>query len=71
MGALYEVVPLLNSTFIGVEGVVANVTGKVLWLLAMATGKLAAVAITNFNPDKDPENRTLNIVQELIQVLET
>jgi hypothetical protein len=43
VGALYEVVPLLNSTFIGVEGVVANVTGKVLWLDAIATVKLLAI----------------------------
>lgn len=36
-----------------------------------ATGKLAATAITNFNPDKDLENRTLKIVEQLIQVLES
>jgi hypothetical protein len=36
----------------------------------MATGKLAAVAIANFNPDKDSENRTLHIIQELIEVFD-
>jgi arginase len=35
----------------------------------IATGKLDAAAITNFNPDRDPENRTLRIVEELVEIL--
>lgn len=35
----------------------------------MATGKLAAAAITNFNPDRDEENKTLRIAEELIRRL--
>jgi len=33
----------------------------------ISTGKLGAVAIANFNPDGDRENRTLGIIQELIK----
>jgi arginase len=34
-----------------------------------STGKLGAAAITNFNPDRDPDGRTLGIIQELIEVI--
>jgi len=35
----------------------------------MSTGKVGAVAIANFNPDRDREGRTLGIIQELIKDL--
>jgi arginase len=35
----------------------------------MSTGKLGAVAITNFNPDRDRDGRTLGIIQQLIEIL--
>ncbi|HEV1284562.1 MAG TPA: arginase family protein [Bryobacteraceae bacterium] len=35
----------------------------------MSTGKLGAVAIANFNPDRDRDGRTLGIIQELIKNL--
>jgi arginase len=35
----------------------------------MATGKLGAAAITNFNPDRDIEDRTLRIARELVAML--
>jgi arginase len=35
----------------------------------MATGKLAAAAIANFNPDRDRESRTLKIAQRLVAIL--
>jgi arginase len=35
----------------------------------MATGKLGAAAIANFNPDRDREDRTLKIAQSLIALL--
>jgi arginase len=35
----------------------------------MATGKLGAAAIANFNPDRDRENRTLGIIRQLIALL--
>lgn len=35
----------------------------------IATGKLGAAAITNFNPDKDPEGRTLGIAGRLVAIL--
>jgi arginase len=34
----------------------------------MATGKLGAVAIANFNPDRDCENRTLRIARRLVEI---
>jgi arginase len=34
-----------------------------------ATGKLGAVNIANFNPDRDKEDRTLKIAQELVHAL--
>jgi arginase len=37
--------------------------------LVVATGKLGAAAITNFNPDRDREDRTLRIAERLIAVL--
>ncbi len=35
----------------------------------IATGRLGAAAITNFNPDRDRENRTLKIVEGLVEIL--
>ena len=35
----------------------------------MATGKLGAAAIANFNPDRDRDGRTLRITQELVRIL--
>jgi arginase len=35
----------------------------------MATGKLRAAAIANFNPDRDRDNRTLRIAQQLVAIL--
>ena len=35
----------------------------------IATGKLGAAAITNFNPDRDREDRTLRIARDLVAVL--
>jgi arginase len=35
----------------------------------IATGKLAAAAITNFNPGRDQEHRTLRIAQDLAAIL--
>jgi arginase len=32
----------------------------------IATGKLGAATIANFNPDRDRDNRTLKIAQELV-----
>jgi arginase len=37
----------------------------------MDTGKLAATAIANFNPDRDREDRTLRIARELVGMLHT
>jgi len=34
----------------------------------IATGKLGAVAIANFNPDRDRENRTLRIARRLVEI---
>jgi arginase len=34
----------------------------------MATGKLGAAAITNFNPDRDQENRTLRVARRLVEI---
>ncbi len=36
---------------------------------AIATGKLGAVAIANFNPDRDREGRTLRIAEQLVSIL--
>jgi hypothetical protein len=35
----------------------------------MSTGKLGAAAIANFNPARDRENRTLQIIQQLVVLL--
>jgi arginase family enzyme len=35
----------------------------------IATGKLGAAAIANFNPDRDRDNRTLKIAQRLVAIL--
>jgi arginase len=35
----------------------------------VATGKLGAAAIANFNPDRDRENRTLKIAERLVAIL--
>jgi arginase len=35
----------------------------------IATGKLGAATIANFNPDRDRENRTLRIAQQLVGIL--
>jgi arginase len=35
----------------------------------MATGKLRAAAIVNFNPDRDHDNRTLRIAERLVAIL--
>jgi arginase len=35
----------------------------------IATGKLGAAAIANFNPDHDCDNRTLSIAQQLVRIL--
>jgi arginase len=35
----------------------------------IATGKLGAAAIANFNPDRDREDRTLRIAQDLVAIL--
>lgn len=35
----------------------------------IATGKLGAAAIANFNPDRDRENRTLKIAERLVAIL--
>lgn len=37
--------------------------------LVIATGKLRAAAITNFNPARDRDNRTLKIAQQLVAIL--
>jgi arginase len=37
--------------------------------LVMATGKLRAAAIVNFNPDRDRDNRTLRIAERLVAIL--
>jgi arginase len=37
----------------------------------IATGKLGAVTIANFNPDRDRENRTLSIAQRLVGMFST
>jgi arginase len=37
--------------------------------LVTATGKLAAAAIANFNPDRDRDDRTLKIAQRLVAIL--
>jgi arginase family enzyme len=34
-----------------------------------STGKLGAAAITNFNPDRDRDGRTLGIIRQLIEML--
>ncbi len=39
--------------------------------LVIETGKLGAAAITNFNPDHDRDGRTLKIIGELIEILES
>jgi arginase len=38
--------------------------------LVMATGKLGAAAIANFNPERDRDGRTLGIIQEPIAILD-
>lgn len=37
--------------------------------LVIATGKLGAAAIANFNPDRDPDGQTLRIIRKLIDIL--
>jgi arginase len=37
--------------------------------LVIATGKLGAATIANFNPDRDPDGRTLRIAERLVAIL--